>query len=95
MRVQLTADAEADLLAILRHIGEDNPTAAMAVVETIEARLRILQQQPSIGRRSRVRGTRELVFAPLPYLAIYQVKAGAELVSVLRVLHGAQQWPPA
>jgi toxin ParE1/3/4 len=38
-----------------------------------------------------VEGTRELVFAGLPFLAVYEV---AEEVQVLRILHGAQRWPP-
>jgi toxin ParE1/3/4 len=44
------------------------------------------------GRRGRVEGTRELVFASLPFVAVYEV---LDQVQVLRILHGAQQWPPA
>jgi len=37
-------------------------------------------------------GTRELVLAPLPFVAVYEVLENE--VQVLRILHGAQQWPP-
>jgi toxin ParE1/3/4 len=42
------------------------------------------------GRPGRVEGTRELVFAPLPVVAVYEVH---EEVHVLRIQHGSQQWP--
>jgi len=93
MHVQLTAPAEADLFNILEYVGTENPAAAVRVVDEIEVRLRVLKDHPEIGRAGRVAGTRELIFSPLPYLAIYYVDDSAKMVSVLRVLHGAQQWP--
>jgi plasmid stabilization system protein ParE len=36
-------------------------------------------------------GRRELVFSPLPYIAVYQVKEYA--VEISRIYHGAQDWP--
>ena len=51
-----------------------------------------LRAFPNRGRPGRVEGTRELVFAPLPFIAVYEVH---DTVQVLRILHGAQQWPPA
>jgi plasmid stabilization system protein ParE len=44
------------------------------------------------GRRGKVSGTRELLVPRTPYVAIYEVRG--DLVFVLRVIHGAQQWPP-
>ena len=38
-----------------------------------------------------VRPTDELVFAPLPYIAVYRVKE--EVVEILRIYHSAQNWP--
>ena len=93
MRVQLTDAAESDLLNILDYIGQENPAAAIALVERIEVQLRVLEDHPLIGREGRVADTRELVFAPLPYVAVYVVSNTTDRVSVLRVLHGAQQWP--
>jgi len=93
MRIQLTDAAESDLFNILDYIGQENPAAAVLVVGKIEAQLRVLEDHPQIGREGRIAGTRELVFAPLPYVAVYEVSEATALVSVLRVLHGAQQWP--
>jgi len=44
---------------------------------------------PAIGRPGRVPGTRELILPP--YILIYTVLANR--VWVVRILHGAQDWP--
>jgi len=44
------------------------------------------------GRRGRVPRTRELVIQRTPYIAIYALRS--DLVFILRIVHGAQQWPP-
>ena len=44
------------------------------------------------GRLGRVPGTRELVATGTPYLVAYRNRDGD--IQVLRVLHGAREWPP-
>lgn len=48
------------------------------------------------GRRGRIDGTFERVLADVPYTIVYAIDQGAdgEIVSILRVVHQAQQWPP-
>jgi plasmid stabilization system protein ParE len=62
---------------------------------TIDARIRTcvegLVQFPEMGRPGRIEGTRELVISSTPYIAAYRIVD--EAVRILRVLHGAQQWP--
>ncbi len=53
-----------------------------------------LESFPHIGRTGRVRDTREIAFPPLPFVAVYEVVVGQDEVRGLRILHGAQQWPP-
>ncbi|HET7560985.1 MAG TPA: type II toxin-antitoxin system RelE/ParE family toxin [Rhodanobacteraceae bacterium] len=50
-----------------------------------------LLQFPVSGRPGRVEGTRELVIERTPYIAAYRIQS--DTVRVLRVLHGALQWP--
>jgi len=51
-----------------------------------------LKDFPHLGRASsRMPGRRELVFPPLPYIAVYQVAEHA--VEISRIFHGAQDWP--
>ena len=46
---------------------------------------------PNRGRLGKKEGTRELVMSPLPYIVVYDVREDATYV--VRILHGAQQWP--
>jgi plasmid stabilization system protein ParE len=50
-----------------------------------------LPDHPTIGRPGRLIATRELIVTGTPYPLPYTV-VGEEIV-ILRVLHGAQQWP--
>jgi toxin ParE1/3/4 len=91
MRVRWTTDAADDLERICDYIAETSPDSARRVARTIVEGVASLRAFPNRGRPGRVDGTRELVFAPLPFVAVYELD---EEVHVLRVLHGAQQWPP-
>jgi plasmid stabilization system protein ParE len=44
-----------------------------------------------MGRPGRVIDTRELVIDRTPYIAAYRITG--DKVRILRVLHGARQWP--
>ena len=82
--------AERDLDAIEDYIALDKPPAAPDAVNTIEAKVQMLKLFPHLGKRGRVRGSRELVAAPLPYVVVYRVRG--DRIEIARVLHGAQQW---
>lgn len=84
------APAVADLVAIVDYISDDNPDAALALVEEIQGKVAQLPAHPKRCRPGRVEGTRELVVRP-NYIVVYTETA--EAVTVLRVLHAAQMWP--
>jgi len=92
MRVRWTTDAADDLERICGYIATSRPGAAQKVAATILQRVADLETFPQLGRHGRVEGTRELTFASLPFVAIYEVHL--QEVHILRVLHGARQWPP-
>ncbi len=77
--------------AQIDYIAKDNPMAAVSQGDRIAEQIEILQQHPHMGRAGRKQGTRELVISRTPFIVIYRVKA--KRIEVLRVLHGAQQWP--
>jgi len=83
--------ALADRQAIFDYIKADSPRAAIAVDHRIEVCTKTLAQFPEVGRTGRIDGTRELVINRTPYIAAYRIFGGR--VRILRVLHGAQQWP--
>jgi len=84
------APAVADLMAIVDYISDDNPNAALALMEEIQSKVAQLPAHPKRCRSGRVEGTRELVVRP-NYIVVYAETAAA--VTVLRVLHAAQMWP--
>lgn len=92
MEIRWLEAALGDLEAAHGYIATDDPAAAAHVYESIIDEVETLAQLPRRGRAGRVGGTRELVIARTPYIVVYQVKA--EAVEILRVRHGAQQWPP-
>ena len=91
MHLYWSAFALADRQAIFDFIKADNPRAAIAIDERIQTRVMGLARFPEMGRSGRVEGTRELVVSGTPYIAAYRVDG--ETVRILRILHGAQQWP--
>lgn len=92
MRVRWRPLAEADRDAILDHIAQDNPVAAIELGDAIDRRVAALPQHPKLYRVGRVRGTRELVVHP-NYVLVYRI--ARDEIQILRVLHSARQWPPA
>jgi plasmid stabilization system protein ParE len=92
MNLEWSRPAEADLIDILDYIADDNPAAALATIDRIEATARRLIDFPHSGREGSVPDTRELPPGDLPFLIIHRVRGA--VVEVLRVIHGARQWPP-
>ncbi|WP_377298247.1 type II toxin-antitoxin system RelE/ParE family toxin [Rhizobium sp. SGZ-381] len=84
--------ARADLFALIDYISDHNPDAAQSLKNEIETKALHLLAYPKSCRMGRVAGTRELVVRG-NYILIYVEDARA--VTILRVLHAAQQWPPA
>ncbi|QDF37931.1 type II toxin-antitoxin system RelE/ParE family toxin [Bradyrhizobium symbiodeficiens] len=91
MKLVWSAFAMSDRDGIFTHIEAENPRAAIALDERIAAAARRLVEFPESGRPGRVAGTRELVIVGTPYVAAYTVTES--LIRILRILHGAQQWP--
>jgi toxin ParE1/3/4 len=91
LRLEWRPRALADLEEIHEQIARDQPAAAAGVAERIIGASELLRVHPRLGRSGRAPSTRELVVARTPYLLIYRDQV--EAVTILRVLHGAQNWP--
>ena len=91
MFLEWSVFALADRIAIFDYIEADSPRAAVSVDDRIETCVEGLAQFPEMGRPGRINGTRELVISRTPYIAAYRIVG--DTVRILRVLHGAQQWP--
>lgn len=71
-------------------ISQDNPVAAADLDEIFESKGEVARQRPTLYRKGRVEGTREIVAAS-NYIIVYMIKD--ECVQVLRIMHARQQWP--
>lgn len=91
MEIRWSPQAYEDLERIFKHIQKNDPAAASQVVKTIYDNCTSLKSFPNRGRPSRIKGRRELVFPPLPYIVVYQIKV--EAVEISRIFHAAQDWP--
>ena len=92
MEIRWSLPAAEDLERICTWIERDNPAAAKRVANTIYHGVAQLKNLPGLGRESsRMSGWRELVFAPLPYIAVYRVQEN--VIEIARIYHGAQDWP--
>lgn len=86
-------DAVDDLDRIIDYIELESPRGALAIALAVRGQAdSLLGDNPRIGRTGRIKGTRELVMARTPYIVIYKLSIAR--VQILRILHGAQQWPP-
>lgn len=91
IEIRWSPEAADDLERIVDRIEQENPAAARRVAEIIYERCGSLGESPNRGRTGRIEGTRELIFAPLPYIVVYRVRV--ESVEIVRIYHSAQDWP--
>jgi toxin ParE1/3/4 len=87
-------EARQDYFEILHYIASDNPFAAERVIDAIEEAGNGLSEFAT-GRPGRVAGTYEKLVVGLPYIVAYSIarSGGREIISIVRVIHTARNWP--
>lgn len=88
MRIRWPPAAVADLQNISDYLKEHHPKYRQPTLRKLYQKIRALKDAPYIGRAGRVEGTRELLFRPVPYIAVYQVTEHA--IEIWRVYHTSQ-----
>ncbi|HME59417.1 MAG TPA: type II toxin-antitoxin system RelE/ParE family toxin [Terracidiphilus sp.] len=91
MKVRWTMPAANQLQSIFEYIAANNPTAAYRTVRRIREAILLTARMPYSGRIGRVEGTRELTVSGTSYLVAYKIVDN--MIHVLAILHGAQEWP--
>lgn len=91
MQLRWTQEAATDLERIADYLLEHAPERAEPLIRALYDAPATLLTFPERGRPGRKEGTRELVLSPLPYLLVYGVRD--DVIFIVRILHGAQQWP--
>lgn len=93
MNVIWSPRARQNLDKIFTYILDDNPSAAVRVIESIESRVAQLVRFPDLGRPGSVANTRELVITTTPYVVAYRLRERPRQIEILAVVHGARLWP--
>ena len=88
--LEWTEPARADLIALIEYISDENPDAAQRLADDIREKAAKLPEFPKMYRLGRVEGTREMNVGD-NYIVIYS--ENPDVIKILRVLHGARQWP--
>lgn len=91
MRIRWTPAAAADMRHLSTYLKEHHPDYRQPTLRKMYAAIQSLKDWPHRGRVGREDGTRELLFPPLPYIAVYRV--AEQSIEVLRIYHGAQDRP--
>jgi len=91
MRIRRTPAAAADLQGISDYLKEHHPHYRDPTMRSLYGDIRALKQWPGRGRPGREEGTREILFPPAPYVAVYRVKEHA--IEITRIYHAAQDRP--
>lgn len=91
MRVRWLRKALLNLEDEASYISIDDPFAASIVVSRIMDAVKILAEQPNLGRPGRIPGTRELVVAKPRCIVPYRVKR--QTIEILRVFHTSRRLP--
>jgi len=91
MRIRWTPAAAADLQSISEYLKEHHPRYRDPTMRKLYETIRELKQWPARGRPGREVGTREILFPPTPYVAVYRVKD--QTIEVVRIYHAAQEQP--
>ena len=84
MNVVWTEGAAQDLTEIIDYIADDSPEAARRVAKHIFDSLTRLGATPYMGQKRAADSSRELVFAPWPYVAVYEVIEGKVYIKGVR-----------
>ena len=83
--------AQNDLVAILDYIAHDSPKRALAFVEKLDKRIRLLEQHPLSGRVPRHPKLQDYGYRVLvvdSYLVFYILRG--RTVEIHRVIHGSR-----
>jgi toxin ParE1/3/4 len=91
MKVRYSRRALTQLDQIFSYIAKDNPAAAAAVVDRIEALVGVLGRYPTMGRPTDQEGVRVMGVRRYPYVIFYRILPDRDEVRILGVRHTARR----
>jgi toxin ParE1/3/4 len=91
MKLHLYARAKRDLDEAFAYIELDDPASAKKVAQLLVKSVRLLAENPLIGRPSLNKNVREWSVPGLPYVIPYRVKG--QTVQIIRIFHTSRNRP--
>jgi len=88
MRIRWTPPAAEDMQGISDYLKKHNAHYRLSTMRKLYSKIGALKETPHIGRPGRIQGTREILFSPLPYIAIYRVTD--QTIEIWRIWHTSQ-----
>lgn len=88
MRIRWTPAAARDLQSISDYLEARHPHYRQPTMRRLYERIRALKDAPYSGWPGRIARTRELLFPPMPCVAVYRVHE--QSVEIWRIYHAAQ-----
>ena len=84
MKVRYSPRASAQIEEAFDYIARDNPRAAQAFLDQLEA---ILAQSPRMGREADKADVHSVPLTPFRYRLFYAVRPGRGEITILRIRH--------
>jgi toxin ParE1/3/4 len=91
VRIRWTPAAAADMQGINNYLQDRQPGYRQPTMRKLYEKIRGLKDAPHVGRPGNVEGTRELLFPPMPYVAVYRVNG--QTIEIWRIYHAARNRP--
>ena len=91
MRIRWTPPAAADMQSISDYLKEHHPQYRQPTMRKLYEKIRAMKDTPYLGRPGRVEGTREILFPPMPYVAVYRLNG--QTIEIWPIYHAAQNRP--
>jgi plasmid stabilization system protein ParE len=70
------------------YLKEHKPLYRQPTMRKLYEKIRALKEKPYTGRPGRIEETREILFAPMPYIAVYRVRE--QTIEIWRIWHTSQ-----
>jgi toxin ParE1/3/4 len=90
MRVEYTRRAVSQLASVYEYLSERNPGAARNMRSSIRATIDWLEKLPLLGKLTDEGDVHVLIEPTYLYRVFYRVRGERELITVIRILHRAQ-----
>jgi toxin ParE1/3/4 len=90
LKVRWTRPALTDFIDIQQFIAAEDSEAARRIADRLWSTAAQLGDNPEIGRRGHVAGTREWAVTRTPFLVVYRIRN--EAIEILRIWRGRQDW---